>query len=56
MLSMRLEKPEMPLSTKTRVEITGLTPDKTYWFQVRANGTQGSSEWPPAVLVCAIAP
>jgi hypothetical protein len=44
----------LPLSTKTTIEITGLTAGKTYWFQVRANGTKGFSEWSPAVSIMAV--
>lgn len=33
------------LSSNTRVLIDGLTPGKTYWARVRANGTAGPSEW-----------
>jgi hypothetical protein len=32
-------------SNKTRLTITGLTPAKTYWVRVRANGALGPSGW-----------
>ena len=33
------------LSSSTRVEITGLTPGKTYWARACANGAAGTSDW-----------
>lgn len=34
-----------PLSTKSNVTFSGLTPGKMYWFRLKANGAKGSSDW-----------
>jgi hypothetical protein len=36
---------DQPVSSSTRVLLTGLTPGKAYWARAAANGSQGSSGW-----------
>jgi len=41
-------------SNKSRLDITSLTPGKTYWVRVRANGALGPSSWSNPATAIAI--
>ncbi len=45
---------DRPLSTKSNVLFPGLTPGKTYWFRLKANGAKGSSDWSSPISKMAV--